>query len=513
MPVVFRRFGECGNGTMAIVLDDQGLNHWRGAIWNPGFVGQQCLHVCYDYLCLMTLFLEVMLLLHDWAEWAFWTGTGTSITPPCDVDRLSHQNAWQIKELKVVVMTDGYDNISLQRCACGCGTSLGVLSAGRIPIVVIRQIGCGPVGRSDWLRVCGAVVAWPGGVRIGYIRRVSIESSSTAAAPVTGSLVFSTPLDCLDVYCAAEFSSCLLFGGTDCVWLAGFGLFFGQVSMNCIMATDGAALVEGRAGITFGVELYIPWDALEAVVDIHSAGVVALGSITDVIGLTGRRPDAAESRVLQGRDVRSVRVLVPDLRGLDQNFHDVTIVDMGESLVSLQELSLSVSLQEVSLLRQQWPPVVLRHMVWLQQELEAMCADAKKRFRQTKPNSCVYCSTWIKCDLYRHVANFHLDLVQLWRFPVSWCTVWKGTPQDCMDHVREAHDVPWVVKSAWMDQFIPPWTVRRQVWSDSLKQSHSGISTDVLLFSDINLSLVHHYRVHKHGLPHVAFRKDYMARL
>ena len=118
---------------------------------------------------------------------------------------------------------------------------------------------------------------------------------------MTGSLVFSTPLDCLDVYCAAEFALCLLFGVTDCVWLAGFGLFFRQVSVNWTMATDGAALVESRAGITFGVELYIPWDAPEAVVDIHSEGVLNLGSIPDVIGLTGRRPGAAEIRVLKGK--------------------------------------------------------------------------------------------------------------------------------------------------------------------------------------------------------------------
>ena len=43
--------------------------------------------------------------------------------------------------------------------------------------------------------------------------------------------------------------------------------------------------------------------------------------------------------------------------------------------------------------------------------------------------------------------------------------------------------------------------------------SHSGISTDILLFSDIHLSLTHHYRVHRRGLPHIAFRKDYLARL
>ena len=43
------------------------------------------------------------------------------------------------------------------------------------------------------------------------------------------------------------------------------------------MATEGAALVENHAGITFDVELYVPWDAPEAVVDIHSEGVVPLG--------------------------------------------------------------------------------------------------------------------------------------------------------------------------------------------------------------------------------------------
>ena len=104
-----------------------------------------------------------------------------------------------------------------------------------------------------------------------------------------------------------------------------------------------------------------------------------LGSIPDVIGLTGRRPGAAECRVRQGRDVRSVRVLVPDSRGLDQSFHDVTLVDMGDFPES------SVSLEELSMIRQQWPPAIIRHMVWLQQDLEIMHAEAKKRFRNAQP--------------------------------------------------------------------------------------------------------------------------------
>ena len=66
--VVFRQFGSVGNGTMTIGLDGQSLDHWRGAVWDPGIVGQQCLNVCYDCLCLMALFREVMLLLHNWAE-------------------------------------------------------------------------------------------------------------------------------------------------------------------------------------------------------------------------------------------------------------------------------------------------------------------------------------------------------------------------------------------------------------------------------------------------------------
>ena len=51
------------------------------------------------------------------------------------------------------------------------------------------------------------------------------------------------------------------------------------------------------------------------------------------------------------------------------------------------------------------------------------------------------------------------------------------------------------------------------VWSDALSAQHSGISTDVLLFSDIHLSLVHHYRVHKRGLPHIVFCRNYLSQL
>ena len=143
-----------------------------------------------------------------------------------------------------------------------------------------------------------------------------------------------------------------------------------------------------------------------------------------------------------------------------------------------------------------------------------LCELLLKNATDTLSRETLYCGKWIKYDIYRHVSTFHLDLGQLWRCLMSWCTVWKGTPHDCMDHVRGAHDVPSDVKSSILvGRFFSPWTVRPQICADALKPCHSGLSTDVLFFSEINLSLVHHYRVFRRGLSHYAFRKDYLTRL
>ena len=120
-----------------------------------------------------------------------------------------------------------------------------------------------------------------------------------------------------------------------------------------------------------------------------------------------------------------------------------------------------------------------------------------------RPMPCKLCGKMIRVDMYR----------QLWRCPIAWCTTWKGSPQDCLEHLRNGHDVPWISKTASIDKYAPPWTVRRELWTDSLRVEHSGISTDILLFSELGLSLTHHYRVYRGGLPHAVFRTDYMQRL
>ena len=152
---------------------------------------------------------------------------------------------WQIKVPVFVIMLDkDRDNIPL-RCACMYRTSLGVLSAGRIPLMMIGWFACGGslVDCSDWTRVDSAVDFSPGGVWIGYIRKELWDRSSIDAAPVTGSLVFSALFGCLDVYCATGFTLCRTFCCTDCVLLAGFGLSLRRVSEYWTMATEGAALV------------------------------------------------------------------------------------------------------------------------------------------------------------------------------------------------------------------------------------------------------------------------------
>ena len=148
---------------------------------------------------------------------------------------------------------------------------------------------------------------------------------------------------------------------------------------------EGAALVEDRVGITFDIELCVPWDAPEAVVDINSEDVVTLGSLPDKVGLFGRSKDAAASRILQGRDSRSIRFLVPDVRGVDQNFHDVTIVDMDE------EREPKVTAGDLTHLRDSWPPGIFNHMKWFQQDLELMRKEAKREFTQARPMPCKYC--------------------------------------------------------------------------------------------------------------------------
>ena len=83
-------------------VDDHRMDHSRTVSWNPGIAVSRTLLVCYDCLCLMTLFRTVMSLVHYWAVRIVWTepdeGFGRSMAwtdsylprlyPPCVVNRV-----------------------------------------------------------------------------------------------------------------------------------------------------------------------------------------------------------------------------------------------------------------------------------------------------------------------------------------------------------------------------------------------------------------------------------------
>ena len=138
---------------------------------------------------------------------------------------------------------------------------------------------------------------------------------------------------------------------------------------------------------------------------------------------------------------------------------------------------------------------------------------SRDRFGPMASGPCPTCDKYIKVNLGKHVALYHLDLVQLWRCPVPWCTVWKGTSQDCVDHMRKAHNTPVVVKAGNLARWFPPWTVTREQWHSMSRPSVSGIAIDTFLFNRIGMPLFHRYRVFDRQGGHPAFRAPYMPRL
>ena len=119
--------------------------------------------------------------------------------------------------------------------------------------------------------------------------------------------------------------------------------------------------------------------------------------------------------------------------------------------------------------------------------------------------NCTHCGKHIQMDLGKHIAFYHLELAQLWRCPVMWCTVWKETAQDCIDYMRRTHKVPLSVMATNLSKFFPAWTVTREQWADMMMPSISGVAIDTLLFSRIGLPLCHRYRLISRTGSHAAF--------
>ena len=178
-----------------------------------------------------------------------------------------------------------------RRRVCTRDTPPEACSAERILLTLIgrRASVGGSVSLADWSCVIGAVDRSPGGVWIDYIRQALGDSQSIVAVPVTGSLVSPTLFSCRDDICTTRSSIYWIVCGTDRVLAAGYQVLLPEYVECWTMDADGFSIIDNRAGVTFGVELYVPRDAPEAVVDISSASAVPLRNVPDVFGMVGQR--------------------------------------------------------------------------------------------------------------------------------------------------------------------------------------------------------------------------------
>ena len=128
------------------------------------------------------------------------------------------------------------------------------------------------------------------------------------------------------------------------------------------------------------------WNSPESFVTLDSPEVDT-SVVPDVLGLRACYPDAKPTRVLPGRALNSVRLLVPDARATSWGFHDVTLVDMT------RETGPTVSMGKMSNLQRQWPRSLLTGMTRRQTDLHALRRECKRWFRNSQAGSCTYCGS------------------------------------------------------------------------------------------------------------------------
>ena len=76
-------------------------------------------------------------------------------------------------------------------------------------------------------------------------------------------------------------------------------------------------------------------------------------------------------------------------------------------------------------------------------DVERLCRFSHRRpeweLQHSKPGFCSLCQEEIATALDIHRMNVHLELGQLLRCPVEWCTLWKGSVSDCLGHMQDKH--------------------------------------------------------------------------
>ena len=249
---------------------------------------------------------------------------------------------------------------------------------------------------------------------------------------------------------------------------------------------------------------------------LDSLGVLDLdiSLCPDAFGLRAFDKTMPITRMLPGAGPCDLRLLIPDDGLGKEGFHDVVIENLlGTSVWR----SKHVTPADVIGLRQRWPKAVFQvmreHSVEIEDLRRKAYTSGQPAYRYTGRGYCPVCETKSDYALDSHMMCHHLGLGQLWRCPVEWCAVWKGSVRECRDHFNEKHSGSETIDFDKVSKAFPAWTVTRDFWKQALQPEISGIAVDITLFRESGRRLVHKYRVYRDPLPHPALREGRISRL
>ena len=205
----------------------------------------------------------------------------------------------------------------------------------------------------------------------------------------------------------------------------------------------------------------------------------------DVFGLRAFDTDSPNTRILPDSTPYELRLMLPDAKlGID-GFHDIIIDNLT---ASPPWRSSYISQGDVAALRRRWTKDVhvFRTLYRRSPDVERLRRDARKRsdraFRYSGPGYCSVCEERVHTALDSHMIAFHLELAQLWRCPVEWYAVWKGSVREYLEHLAEKHGGSTFVAMENVEKFFLPWTLTQSVWLHALcpdfrgSRGHSPIS-------------------------------------
>ena len=248
--------------------------------------------------------------------------------------------------------------------------------------------------------------------------------------------------------------------------------------------------------------------------NLCSLGVVDLDLTVcpDVFGLRAFDEKMPVTRMLPGSSPCDLRLLIPDTTIGQDGFHDVVI----ENLIGTSTWrSRHVSPSDVIALRRRWLQAVFQVMRKPSVELEKLRRETyvglQTAYRYNGRGYCPVCDIRTEHSFDLHMMCHHLDLV--WRCPVEWCAVWKGSVRECRDHLNDKYGHSETLDFDKVSKSFPAWTVPRDFWKRALQPEISGIAVDIRLFHESGRRLVHKYRVYRDPLPHPALREGRITKL